>query len=269
MSVVNEIAQKKWHGSDCGGRKPNVKAFISLIMCVHVCGLSQSGYVTKNYRNTITTAKCDRGNNNNRPRHFSKLCEQQKMKYGSQHTAFNGIFMHNIIFSIRNILLLSAVFLSLSLFPLNVRHRLRRSKYFRRLHSVVILPFIYFSHWMECSIPNDTTKELYYLCCVATAAVATVLTTSNSQLLLLLLLLKLPFSFLFVAAFFRFLHFGFISSTTISSFLSFRVVSLLKFTAIRSHTDTHFHLNKTDGMWALNITIEKTAMGNERKNKVK
>lgn len=56
------------------------------------------------------------------------------------------------------------------------------------------------------------------------------------------------FSFLLLS-FFRFLHFVFISSTTISSFLSFRVVSLLKFTAIRcSHTDTHFHLNKTDGM---------------------
>lgn len=114
--------------------------------------------------------------------------------------------MHNIIFSIRNVLLLSAVFSALLFFPFSIhlssRQSLRRScpsaahrKYSRRLHSVGILPFIYFSHWMECSIPNDTTKELYYLCsaccstAAAAAAVATALTKPSSQLLLLKLLL--------------------------------------------------------------------------------
>lgn len=140
---------------------------------------------------------------------------QQKMK----HTAFNCIFMHNIIFSIRNVLAIVSRFFfffvcfSFSLFTiyLSSMHFLRRSSppaahlnYVCYLHSIVILPFIYFSHWMECSIPNDTTKELYYLCTVHT--VQTAVATLNSTTVAFAVALT-PF-----ILFFSF-HFGFISAT--------------------------------------------------------
>lgn len=161
-----------WNG-DCG-RKPNVKAFIfQIYMCVceYVAYLNLD--VTKKLPQHIHNENAiHRGNN--RPRHFFQALINKRWSYTQQQ--FNGIFMHNIIFSIRNVLPLSAVFFffflffpfTIPLFSSSVSRLLHHENIFAVRYSVVvILPFIYFSHWMEeCSIPNDTTKELYYLCVV-------------------------------------------------------------------------------------------------------
>lgn len=102
-----------------------------------------------------------------------------------------------------------------------------------------IATYLFFSHCMECVIPNDTSTKTV-LCVARTRQLAAVASIDLTIYCCCCQHKKTPF-ILFCTLFFSPFRFYLSLLLLFLVFRSIRVVSLQKFTAIRSLTDTHFH----------------------------